>query len=109
MVDVDDEEHLMTKFAALFELVRASPTIFRPYHQNFVTPEYVFYLAHNHICIFIIRGVNRVCWANVSTKYPPSIFQKLFRFRLEDIPTLLTALKVSFFWDHKPEHFYPML
>jgi len=81
LAQIEDEGVLLQRLAELFQLVQASSTIFRPYHQNFVTA----------------TGVNRVTWANIKKKYPASIFRTLFRFNQEDIPTLLTALKI-------PEH-----
>ena len=78
LVEIDDERLLIEKFAALFQLVKTSTTIFRPYDQNFVTAD----------------GVNRVSWLNLHLKYPPRIFRTLFRFNFEDLETLLTALEI---------------
>ena len=37
LAEIEDESALLEKLAGLFQLVQASSTIFRPYHQNFVT------------------------------------------------------------------------
>ena len=78
LVEIDDERLLIEKFAALFQLVKTSTTIFRPYDQNFVTAD----------------GVNRVSWLNLHLKYPPRIFRTLFRFNFEDLESLLRALDI---------------
>ena len=78
LTEIDDESLLIEKFAALFQLVKASTTIFRPYDQNFVTTD----------------GANRVSWSNLHDKYPPRIFRILFRFNFEDLQTLLVALEI---------------
>ena len=59
LVEIDDERLLIEKFAALFQLIKTSTTILRPYDQNFVTTD----------------GVNRVSWLNLHLKYPPRIFR----------------------------------
>ena len=69
LVEIDDERLLIEKFAALFQLIKTSTTILRPYDQNFVTTD----------------GVNRVSWLNLHLKYPPRIFRTLFRFNFEDL------------------------
>jgi hypothetical protein len=38
LTEVEDELVLIQKLKDIFQLVRASSTIFRPYEQNFVTP-----------------------------------------------------------------------
>jgi len=81
LTEVEDDLLLIQKMKDIFQLVRASHTIFRPYEQNFVTA----------------GGVNRVSWRNLDLKYPTGIFQSLFRFRQEDIPTLLEALEIPDF------------
>lgn len=78
LIELDDESLLLEKFMALFQLVKASTSIFRPYDQNFVTSD----------------GANRVSWSNLHMKYPPRIFRILFRFKFEDLQTLLGALEI---------------
>eukprot|EP00092_Neocalanus_flemingeri_P082526 GFUD01103359.1.p1 GENE.GFUD01103359.1~~GFUD01103359.1.p1 ORF type:complete len:413 (-),score=56.89 GFUD01103359.1:81-1319(-) len=78
LTQIDDEAFLLEKLSLLFQQVRVSTTILRPYHQHFVTPD----------------GCNRVTWSNFESKYPVGIFQRLFRFKQEHVAVLIRALKI---------------
>eukprot|EP00092_Neocalanus_flemingeri_P073768 GFUD01091112.1.p1 GENE.GFUD01091112.1~~GFUD01091112.1.p1 ORF type:complete len:185 (-),score=27.11 GFUD01091112.1:76-630(-) len=77
LTQIDDEAFLLEKLSLLFQQVRVSTTILRPYHQHFVTPD----------------GCNHVTWSNFESKYPVGIFQRLFRFKQEHVAVLIRALE----------------
>jgi len=75
--DIDDALTLMGRLRDLFHLIQTS-RVMRPYDQHFVTDD----------------GSNRVTYENMLIKYPDAIFRSLFRFKHDDIPRLLSALKI---------------